>query len=229
MIKRIFDIVLSTVAAFFLLPLFLVIILLIKLETPGPAFFLQTRVGLNGNHFKMYKFRKFMHGATGGPAVTMVKDPRMTTMGKILERFKLDELPQFINVLLGQMSIVGPRPETPNFVKFFKPADYDVLKVKPGIFGINQLIYRREADLFPKDADPEQFYIEKLMPEKLKNDIRYIKNATVISDMSIVIRCVVVVVVEPFITRWKRMIQEQHDKNVIINSTKKEFLPKLKL
>lgn len=229
MLKRIFDIIVSTVAIVLLSPLFLVIALLLKLETPGPVFFLQTRVGLNGHRFKMFKFRKFAHGATGGPGVTMVKDPRMTKMGKILERFKLDEIPQFINVLFGQMSIVGPRPETPNFVNYFKSSDYEVLKVKPGIFGINQLIYRREADHFPKDGDPELFYIEKLMPEKLKNDIHYIKNATVFSDMSIAIRCTFAVVVEPFISRLKRMIREHQEQKTAMNATEKDFSPNIKL
>ena len=151
----------------------------------------------------MYKFRKFSDGSIGGPGVTVVKDPRMTKMGKILERFKLDELPQFVNVLFGQMSIVGPRPETPNFAKHFTESDLEVLSVRPGIFGINQLIYRREADLFPKDSDPEKYYIEELMPKKIANDIAYISKSSISKDTLILGRCLFAVVVEPFITKWK--------------------------
>ena len=203
MLKRTFDIVTSAMALLLALPFFLLIIILIKFETPGPAFFLQTRVGLNSRNFLMYKFRKFSDGSSGGPGVTVVKDPRMTKMGKILERFKLDELPQFVNVLFGQMSIVGPRPETPNFAKYFTESDLEVLSVRPGIFGINQLIYRREADLFPKDSDPEKYYIEELMPKKIANDIAYIRNSSISKDSLILGRCLFAVVVEPFITKWK--------------------------
>jgi len=209
---------------FVTLPLLCVIIILIKIETPGPVFFLQDRVGLNGQTFKMYKFRKFMHGSVGGPNVTLVKDPRLTKMGKILERFKLDELPQFVNVLMGNMSIVGPRPETPNFVKYFSPENLKVLKVKPGIFGVNQLIYRREADLFPKNADPETYYISHLMPEKLKNDIAYINKATVLSDAVITVRCAFVVIVEPFISKFRLILRNRRGRVVIIENVSEDSL-----
>jgi lipopolysaccharide/colanic/teichoic acid biosynthesis glycosyltransferase len=224
MLKRTFDIVTSTLALLVALPFFFLIILLIKFETPGPAFFLQTRVGLNSRTFMMYKFRKFAYGSIGGPAVTVVKDPRMTKMGKILERFKLDELPQFINVLLGQMSVVGPRPETPNFAKYFTESDIEVLSVRPGIFGINQLIYRREADLFPKDSDPEKYYIEELMPKKIANDIEYIRSSSIPKDSIILGRCLFAVVVEPFITKWKWFIKNQIQFDEQIKSSKNEVV-----
>jgi lipopolysaccharide/colanic/teichoic acid biosynthesis glycosyltransferase len=168
MLKRFLDITTSALALVIFSPLFAVIGILIKLETPGSVFFMQTRVGLNGRTFQMFKFRKFGCDATSGPGVTLVKDARLTRMGRFMERFKLDELPQFINVLTGDMSIVGPRPETLRFAQHFKEADMAVLRVKPGIFGINQLIYRREANLYPHDTDPEIFYIKELMPLKIR-------------------------------------------------------------
>jgi lipopolysaccharide/colanic/teichoic acid biosynthesis glycosyltransferase len=124
-------------------------------------------------------------------------------MGKILERLKLDELPQFVNVLLGQMSIVGPRPETPHFARHFTEREREVLSVRPGIFGINQLIYRREADLFPKNSNVEMFYIQNLMPNKCNNDIEYIKTATILSDVVIVGRCAAAVIAEPVVSKLK--------------------------
>ncbi|MBN1603829.1 MAG: sugar transferase [Chitinispirillaceae bacterium] len=209
MIKRLLDILISSLALVIFLPLFAGIALLIKFETPGPVFFMQTRVGLNGRKFRMFKFRKFGCDAPSGPGVTLVKDPRMTRMGKFLERFKLDELPQFINVLTGDMTVVGPRPETLQFAKHIKGADMEVLSVRPGIFGINQLIYRREANLFPQDTDPEVFYIKELMPLKIRNDIQYIRTATVCADLSIIIKCIFVVIVEPFISKWRRLTRSQ--------------------
>jgi lipopolysaccharide/colanic/teichoic acid biosynthesis glycosyltransferase len=209
MLKRFLDIVTSFSALIIFFPLFAVIGILIKLETPGPVFFMQTRIGLNGREFQMFKFRKFACDAPCGPGVTLVKDPRLTRMGKVLERFKLDELPQFINVLIDTMSVVGPRPETPQFAQHFKDVDMEVLSVKPGIFGINQLIYRREAGLFPADSDPETFYIRELMPLKIRNDIQYIRTATIVSDLCILVRCTVVVLIEPFITKWRCITRTQ--------------------
>lgn len=209
MFKRPLDILAASLALVVFSPFFAGIALLIKLETAGPVFFMQTRVGLNGRKFRMFKFRKFGCDAPSGPGVTLVKDPRMTRMGKFLERFKLDELPQFINVLIGDMTLVGPRPETLQFAQHFKVADMEVLSVRPGIFGINQLIYRREANLFPQDTDPEEFYIRELMPLKIKNDIQYIRTATIRADLSILIKCTFVVIVEPFISKWRRITQSQ--------------------
>jgi lipopolysaccharide/colanic/teichoic acid biosynthesis glycosyltransferase len=198
MLKRLFDVVASSLALIFLSPLLLIIAVAVKLESEGPALFRQVRVGKSGRPFTMYKFRKFPIAYDGcGPALTAVDDPRLSRIGRVLERLKLDELPQFLNVLKGDMSLVGPRPETPNFVKFYSDSAYRVFDVKPGIFGINQLIFRREAELFPEGADPEEFYVREIMPKKLANDIEYIQRATFTTDLALLLRCVCTVVYEP--------------------------------
>jgi len=189
--KRLFDVLASSMALLSLSPILLVIALAIKLESRGPVFFRQTRVGENRRPFTMYKFRKFPTSYDGhGPGVTLTDDYRLTRIGRILERLKLDELPQFLNVLKGDMCLVGPRPETPNFVKYYSESDRRVLEVKPGIFGINQLLFRREAELYPEGVDPEEFYVSQIMPRKLANDIEYLQRSTFATDLALLIKCV---------------------------------------
>jgi lipopolysaccharide/colanic/teichoic acid biosynthesis glycosyltransferase len=189
--KRLFDVLTSSMALLFLSPILLVIALAIKLESEGPVLFRQTRVGENRRPFTMYKFRKFPISYDGhGPGVTLSDDYRLTRIGRILERLKLDELPQFLNVLKGDMCLVGPRPETPNFVKYYSESDHRVLEVKPGIFGINQLLFRREAELYPEGVDPEEFYVSEIMPRKLANDIEYLQRNTFATDLALLIKCV---------------------------------------
>ena len=196
--KRLFDVVTSSMALVSLSPVLLLIALAIKLESRGPVLFRQTRVGKNRRPFTMYKFRKFPISYDGqGPGVTLVDDYRLTRVGKILERLKFDELPQFLNVLKGEMSLVGPRPETPNFVEHYSESDQRVLAVKPGIFGINQLLFRREAELYPEGIDPEEFYLSEIMPRKLANDIEYIQRATFATDLALLLKCVWNVAYEP--------------------------------
>jgi lipopolysaccharide/colanic/teichoic acid biosynthesis glycosyltransferase len=196
--KRLFDLLTSSMALLFSSPLLLGIALAIKLESEGPVLFKQTRVGKNRRPFTMYKFRKFpIHYDGQGPGVTLVDDYRLTRIGRLLERLKFDELPQFLNVLKGDMSLVGPRPETPNFVAHYSESDYRVLDVKPGIFGVNQLLFRREAELYPEGVDPEEFYVSELMPKKLANDIDYIQQSTFATDLALLIKCVWNVVYEP--------------------------------
>jgi lipopolysaccharide/colanic/teichoic acid biosynthesis glycosyltransferase len=197
MIKRFCDIAVSVLFLLLFWPLFVVVGVLIIIETRGPVFFRQIRIGKKGTPFSMFKFRKFPHHTTGGPGITLADDCRLTRVGKFLERFKLDELPQFLNVVKGEMSIVGPRPETPQFVRYYNDEDFAVLDVRPGIFGINQLIYRREADLYPEGEDPEAYYINEIMPRKLANDISYIHRASVYRDVIILLRCLWSVVYEP--------------------------------
>jgi lipopolysaccharide/colanic/teichoic acid biosynthesis glycosyltransferase len=198
MMKRLFDVVASSMALVLLSPILFVIALAIKLESRGPVLFRQTRVGKNRRPFTMYKFRKFPISYDGqGPSVTLVDDYRLTRIGRVLERLKFDELPQFLNVLKGEMSVVGPRPETPNFVEHYSESDYRVLTVKPGIFGINQLLFRREAELYPEGVDPEDFYVTEIMPKKLANDIEYIQRTSFVTDLVLLLRCVWNVVYEP--------------------------------
>jgi lipopolysaccharide/colanic/teichoic acid biosynthesis glycosyltransferase len=190
MMKRLFDVVASSLALIFLSPLLLIIAVAIKLESEGPVLFRQARVGKSGQPFTMYKFRKFPISCDGrGPGLTAIDDPRLSRVGRVLERLKLNELPQFLNVLKGDMSLVGPRPETPNFVKFYSESAYTVFDVKPGIFGINYLVFTREAELFPEGVDPEEFYVREIMPKKLENDIEYIQRATFTTDLALLLRC----------------------------------------
>jgi lipopolysaccharide/colanic/teichoic acid biosynthesis glycosyltransferase len=210
MLKRFLDIIVASIVLLTSLPLFFVIGAIIKFESHGPIIFVQHRVGRNGKLFSMYKFRKFADDCQDGPGVTVSQDPRMTKIGKILERLKMDELPQFVNVLFGHMSIVGPRPETPRFARHFSEKDREVLKVRPGIFGINQLLYRREADLFPRNGNVEMYYIENLMPNKCKNDIEYIRTATILTDAMLMGRCAAAVISEPVVTKWKWLTRDKH-------------------
>ncbi len=182
--KRLFEILFVSVILLFLSPVFIVISALIVLTSPGNPFFSQTRVGKNGKQFSIYKFRKMAASeSTNGVGVTLLDDQRMTTMGRILERFKLDELPQFFNVLQGDMSIIGPRPEIPKFVQYYQDKWKVVHSVKPGIFGYAQTICSHEGQLYPENCkDPEAFYVHNILPEKLDAEIMYVNNKSVKTD-----------------------------------------------
>lgn len=194
-LKRGFDIVAASLGLIVASPLFALIAILIKLETPGPVFFRQDRVGRGGRRFRMWKFRKMPHDLkTAGPSLTRRHDRRLTAVGKFLERTKLDELPQLINVLLGEMSLVGPRPEVPKFVAYYPERWQTVLAVRPGIFGPNQLHFRNEAELFPSSCcDVEQFYVEHILPKKLTVDENYARRHSFIGDLWILFRCALAV------------------------------------
>ncbi len=188
---RTLDILIGAVGLLFAAPLFGLVAILIKTESPGPVFFSQMRIGLHRKRFKMLKFRKMRDDLpVQGPSLTRRHDTRLTAVGAFLERTKLDELPQLVNVLKGDMSIVGPRPEVPKFVEV-KPALWDeVLSVKPGIFGPNQLTNRNESELFPKDCkDLEAFYVQELLPPKLRVDAEYARNCSPWLYLSLLVRC----------------------------------------
>jgi lipopolysaccharide/colanic/teichoic acid biosynthesis glycosyltransferase len=205
MLKRAFDVVASSLALILLSPLFLVIGAAVKLESAGPALFKQTRIGKNGQPFTMYKFRKFPTAYDGvGPGLTAIDDPRLSRIGRALERLKLDELPQFLNVLKGDMSLVGPRPETPKFVEFYSESARRVFDVKPGIFSINYLVFKREAEMFPAGVNPEEFYVREIMPRKLENDIEYLQRATFTTDLVLLLRCGWTLVSEPLYKKFTR-------------------------
>ena len=189
--KRVFDIVFSLAALAALLPVFLAVAVAIKLDSAGPIFFSQIRIGKDGGRFRMYKFRKFRcDKGSGGPGVTVMGDSRFTRIGAVLAKLKLDELPQFWNVLVGDMSLVGPRPELPDFVARYRNEDRKVLSVRPGIFGINQMLFHDEAGMYPPDADPEEFYVKEIMPRKLSNDIAFLESATFPKEMAVLAKCI---------------------------------------
>jgi lipopolysaccharide/colanic/teichoic acid biosynthesis glycosyltransferase len=198
MLKRVFDIVASSLALFYLAPVFLIISVLIKLDSRGPVFYKQVRVGQDKIPFNMYKFRKFCHNpGKKGPAFSLSNDKRLTGIGKFLEEYKLNELPQFLNVLKGDMSIVGPRPDTPDFVRKYGNGYSQVLKVKQGIFGVNQWLFINESMLLSEDKDVESYYLKEILPVKIKNDIKYIENISLFYDIAILGRCIVSVLLKP--------------------------------
>jgi lipopolysaccharide/colanic/teichoic acid biosynthesis glycosyltransferase len=188
--KRVFDIVVATIGLVIAAPLFLGIALAIKRDSPGPVFFRQVRVGRKRRPFAMWKFRKMPDDLPEqGPMLTARNDQRLTRVGYWLERTKLDELPQLLNVLAGEMSVVGPRPEVPRFVdRGLSELWNQVLSVKPGIFGPNQIRLRNEADLYPPGCDMEAFYLEHILPGKLDVDANYARHAHPLGDAWLLIR-----------------------------------------
>ncbi len=190
MLIRVVDVVTSGLLLAVSSPVFLAIAILIKLDSPGPVFFLQERVGRGWHRFRMFKFRKMAHGGkSNGPGITARFDPRVTRIGSWLERMKLDELPQLINVLLGHMSLVGPRPEIPRFTgEPYSELWNKVLQVKPGLFGPNQITHRNESELFPSDCqEVEAYYVEHILPRKLEVDAAYAARKSLLYDIWIVL------------------------------------------
>jgi lipopolysaccharide/colanic/teichoic acid biosynthesis glycosyltransferase len=187
--KRLVDCVLAAVGLVFLLPLLVLVGVLIKLDSPGPVFFRQRRVGRDGKPFDIFKFRTMIQGAHKmGSRLTVKRDPRVTRLGRLLRWAKIDELPQLFNVLRGDMSLIGPRPEDPHFVKFYSPAQRRVLLVRPGLVGPSQIQGRDEVEDYPEGLkDTETYYIEHILPPKLQRDIEYVDGATFWSDMGLLV------------------------------------------
>jgi len=190
-IKRIFDIVFSLLGLIILLPIFLIIAIAIKIDSKGPVFFKQVRVGKNGKEFSILKFRTMVVDAEKkGLQITVGRDSRITKVGYFLRKYKLDELPQLINVLLGDMSFVGPRPEVSKYVAIYDENQRIVLKVKPGITDIASIEFIDENLLLSQSNDPERVYIEDIMPKKLKLNIEYIKNISIITDIKLILKTI---------------------------------------
>jgi lipopolysaccharide/colanic/teichoic acid biosynthesis glycosyltransferase len=188
--KRLFDIAVSSIALVVLSPVFLMIALVMKLTSPGPLLYRATRIGQNGKRFKLYKFRSMVVDADKmGPGITASADARVTPIGRILRKTKLDELPQLINVLRGEMSIVGPRPEDPRYVEKYTAEQAHVLDVKPGITSPASVKYRDEEAIL-NGRDWETKYLTEVMPAKLEIDLDYVKNPSVVRDLRIILRTV---------------------------------------
>ena len=187
-ITRIFDILISAVALFILLPLFVVIAVLIKVTSAGPVFFKQTRVGKGNKDFKIIKFRTmFVNAAQLGSLTVGSKDPRITRIGYFLRKYKLDELPQLFNVLVGEMSIVGPRPELRKYVDMYTEEQLKILNVKPGITDYASIEYRNENALLATAVNPEQYYIDHVMPDKIQLNYKYLLNRTPTSYFKVIV------------------------------------------
>ena len=195
MLRRLSDIVVSAALLVVLSPLLLIVALLVRLESKGPALFNQIRVGLDGVPFTMHKFRT-MSVETGSRPVTLGgrRDSRLTRLGAFLRDSKIDELPQLINVLEGEMTLIGPRAETPNFVEHFTTRQRGVLSVKPGLTGPGQILYTTtQAAQLESVDDPNRYYIEKILPEKLEWDLEYIRTRSLRNDLAIFGRTLLVV------------------------------------
>jgi lipopolysaccharide/colanic/teichoic acid biosynthesis glycosyltransferase len=188
MIKRLVDIMGSCFGLVFLSPLFLFAAIKIKLDDGGPVFYKGRRVGRGGKLFEMYKFRTMVIGADklGGPS-TAGDDPRLTRLGPFLKKYQLDELPQLINVLKGEMSLVGPRPEVPMYVKMMTAEEKDViLSVKPGMTDLASLWNFHEGEILKGASDPERVYQEKIRPQKLRLQMEYVKKRSFMLDLKII-------------------------------------------
>ena len=187
MLKRIFDITLSLFGLIILLPFMLIIAILIKLDSKGPVFFKQIRVTKNGREFKIFKYRTMRVGSDKYSQITVGKDNRITKIGAFLRKYKLDEIPQLINVFIGDMSLVGPRPEVPKYVAFYTDEQKEILKVRAGITDYASIEFSDENDLLASEEDPEKAYIEKIMPKKIELNKKYLSEISILTDIKIIL------------------------------------------
>ena len=187
--KRLFDIVASGLGLIVLSPLFLILAIWIKLDSKGPVFYRQVRVGRYNKDFRIFKFRSMRVGADKGSQVTIGgRDPRVTRSGYWIRKFKLDELPQLINVFLGDMSLVGPRPEVRHYVDFWTTEQMHVLDVRPGITDPASIKFRNENELMEMAEDPEKYYIEVIMQEKIKLYLEYVEMHNFFFDLGLIFK-----------------------------------------
>lgn len=195
MLIRLLDIVLSLLGLLFLLPIFLILAVWIKFDSQGSIFFRQIRVGKDGKDFRIYKFRTMIVNAEKMGIITIgERDPRITNSGYFLRKYKLDELPQLINVLKGEMSFVGPRPEVRKYVEMYNQEQLKILTVKPGITDYASIEYINEDKILGKSSDPEKTYIEEIMPQKIKYNMKYINNKTVIEYFKIIFLTIIKII-----------------------------------
>jgi lipopolysaccharide/colanic/teichoic acid biosynthesis glycosyltransferase len=189
-VKRAFDFVIAGAGFVVLLPVLAVIALAVAVSSPGPVLFRQQRVGLNGRPFEILKFRTMTHAPEGqGPLVTAAGDRRITSVGRVLRATKLDELPQLWNVVRGDMSLVGPRPEVPKYVALYPPGvAKKVLSVRPGITDEASILYHDEAEILARAPDPERAYVEDVLPRKLEIYLRYAERHSLAGDLGILFR-----------------------------------------
>ena len=195
--KRLFDIVASGLGLLVLSPLFISVAIWIKLDSKGPVFYRQVRVGLHNKDFRIFKFRSMRVGADKGSLVTIGgRDPRVTRSGYFIRKFKIDELPQLINVFIGDMSLVGPRPEVRHYVDYWTPEQMHVLDVRPGITDPASIKFRNENELMEKAEDPEKYYIEVIMQEKIKLYLEYVEKHSFWYDLGLIFKTFFVIIHE---------------------------------
>ena len=195
--KRLFDIVASGLGLILLSPLFLILVIWIKIDSKGPVFYRQVRVGRGNKDFRIFKFRSMRVGSDKGSLVTIGgHDPRVTRSGYFIIKFKFDELPQLINVFLGDMSLVGPRPEVRHYVDYWTPEQMHVLDVRPGITDPASIKFRNENELMEKAEDPEKYYIEVIMQEKIKLYLEYVEEHSFWYDLGLIFKTFWVIIHE---------------------------------
>jgi lipopolysaccharide/colanic/teichoic acid biosynthesis glycosyltransferase len=187
MLKRTFDIIASGCGLIVLSPLLLIIAIWIKCDSKGPVFYRQVRVGKNNKDFRIYKFRSMKIGADKAGLITVGgRDPRVTRSGYYIRKYKLDELAQLINVFVGDMSLVGPRPEVRKYVDMYTPEQMHVLDVRPGVTDLASIRYRNENELLEKAEDPDKYYIEVIMQDKLRINLEYVQNHSFWYDIKLI-------------------------------------------
>ena len=195
--KRLFDFVASGCGLIILSPLFIVLAIWIKIDSEGPVFYRQVRVGKNNKDFRIYKFRSMRVGSDKGSLVTIGgRDPRITRSGYFIRKFKLDELPQLVNVFVGDMSLVGPRPEVRHYVDYWTSEQMHVLDVRPGITDPASIKFRNENEQMEQAEDPEKYYIEVIMQEKLKLYLEYVNHHSFFGDIALIFKTFWVIVTE---------------------------------
>ena len=191
-VKRIFDFLVSLVGVIILSPIFIIVSIAIKLDSKGNILFLQKRVGRYGKEFNIYKFRTMVTDAEKlGKQITIGNDNRITKVGAFLRKFKIDELPQLFNVLLGDMSLVGPRPEVPKYVALYNDEQKRVLSIRPGITDMASLRYKDENDILGKVDNPEEYYINVIMKDKLSLNLEYIEKSNVFFDIYLIVKTII--------------------------------------
>lgn len=196
-LKRLMDVTISGCALFVLWPVLLLIAAAIKIDDPGPVFYRQVRVGRNGKEFRIFKFRTMVVDADKkGLSITVGRDSRITRVGALLRKSKLDELAQLINVFTGEMSFVGPRPEVPRYVRLYTPYQRQVLLVCPGITDYASIAYRNENDLLEGADDPEKMYIEQIMPDKIELNMKYLREISPAADIRLIFKTIAAVIRE---------------------------------
>jgi lipopolysaccharide/colanic/teichoic acid biosynthesis glycosyltransferase len=195
--KRFFDIVASGLGLLLLSPILIVVAIWIKLDSTGPVFYRQVRVGRNNKDFHIFKFRSMRIGSDKGSLVTIGgRDPRITRSGYFIRKFKIDELPQLINVFVGDMSLVGPRPEVRHYVDYWTDEQMHVLDVRPGITDPASIKFRNENELLEKAENPEKYYIEVIMQEKIKLYLEYVQQNNFLYDIKLIFQTFWVIITE---------------------------------
>lgn len=187
--KRLFDIIASFWGLCILLPVFVILAIWIKCDSKGPVFYRQVRVGRNNKDFRLFKFRSMRVGADKKGLITVGgHDPRVTRSGYYIRKYKLDEFPQLINVLIGDMSLVGPRPEVRKYVDLYTPEQMHVLDVRPGVTSLASIRYRNENELLSKAENPDQYYVDVIMQDKLAIDLEYVREASLGYDIQLIFK-----------------------------------------